>query len=253
MRDIDRIEQRVAASRTRLATSLDELTETVAPRTVADQVAGIAEAYGGEIGRQAWTAARQNPAAFALVGAGLGLLLTGTGARDETRTPTPTAVPPQQAFDGFDARMAAADTRIKQEMTGMTQDTRRAERMRATLERGLDALPDAARKRVVKARMAALEAQQKVEDRASRAAATTRTFHHQQPLAVGALALGMGALIGALLPSTRREDELLGRERDALMRKAQAALQDEMDRIATSATSTLRAAQSPHASQSRAG
>lgn len=241
MPDLETIENSVQSDRRKLAASLDALSQTVAPTTVSDQVSTVVSDYGGELGRQAWQAARTNPAGFALLGAGLGLLVMGTGTRPEhPNRPTPAATPPRAAMAGFDARVAAADAAMKEEMTGMTDETApSAAAMRAALHKGLDKLPDSARHRVLQARKAALSAQEKIEAQTRRMAAQTRTFHHQQPLAVGALALGMGALIGALLPSSRREDELLGQQRDALMARAQEALNAEMDRLSARASATL--------------
>ncbi|MCF6445869.1 hypothetical protein [Nereida sp. MMG025] len=232
MADLDHIEHRVAADRARLARSLDALTDTVQPQGLADQVSDVVASYGGTLGNQAWDAARTNPAAFALVGAGLSLLLTGPGKPPATQD-TPVAVDPMTAMDGFDARVAQADHAIKKDMTGeadMDTEIERSTRMRQALDAGLDALPDAARARVRKARQAALDAQDKLTDHARQNSTRAQTLHQQQPLAVGAIALGMGALIGAMLPPSRKEDEWLGTQRDALLRKAQATLENEMRR-----------------------
>lgn len=239
MPDFDALEKEVQQDRERLAASLDKLSHTIAPDNVKTQIAAAAESYGGEIGRQAWTAARENPAAFALVGVGLGLLLTGTGTRPER--PDQLERPPTQdpAFADFDARVAVADTDMKKEMTGMTDTTSRAARLRAALDKGLDKLPAGSRERVVKARKAALRAQEKLESQAERVARKSRTFAHDQPLAVGALALGVGALVGALLPGTRREDELLGAQRDALMEDARRVLSEEMEKLHDAASDRL--------------
>ena len=45
----------------------------------------------------------------------------------------------------------------------------------------------------------------------------------EQPLVLGAIGLAVGAAIGGLLPSTRREAELLGGTRDQLLGNVQAA------------------------------
>ncbi|WP_323781394.1 hypothetical protein [Leisingera sp.] len=234
------IEQRVDANRRRLAETLSGLSGAVAPHSVAEQLSAAANGYGGELGRQAISAAKRNPAALVLAGAGLALLFTGNGSsRSRTAPPPPAAVPPEAAFAGFDARVAAADAAMKKEMTGMSEENLRAGKMRETLNAGLDVLPAAARKRVLKARSAALQAQEKVESHAANAAARSRTFYDQNPLAAGAIALGLGALIGALLPSTRQEDELLGARRDALAVKAEAALREEMDKLHRTASASL--------------
>ncbi|MCB4457949.1 hypothetical protein [Leisingera sp. McT4-56] len=241
MPSTDTLEQQVEADRRRLAASLSGLTGAVAPQAAAQQLAAAANGYGGALGRQAMAAARRNPAGLVLAGAGLALMFTGTGRRPRRAEPA-AAVPPAAAMGGFDARVAAADAAIRKEMTGMSDESFRTSKMRETLNAGLDALPDAARKRVLAARTAALQAQEKVEAHAAKAAARGRSFYDDNPLAAGAIALGLGALIGALLPATRREDELLGAHRDALAAKAEAALREEMDRLHREAAGRLDAA-----------
>ncbi|MEW2913627.1 hypothetical protein [Leisingera sp. JC11] len=240
----DSLEQQVDADRRRLAASLSGLSSTLAPRSVTEQLTAAAQGYGGQLGHQAVAAAKRNPAALVLAGAGLALMFTGTGARRHGPAPEPAALPPEAAFAGFDDRVAAADAAMKKEMTGMSEESFRTSKMRETLNAGLDALPDAARERVLKARTAALQAQEKVEAHAADLAAQGRTFYDQNPLAAGAIALGLGALIGALLPATRREDELLGAHRDALAAKAEAALREEMDKLYQKASAQLDPAES---------
>ncbi len=236
------IEKEAAHERQELASSLDALSSAVNPDNLKQHVSVLAEHYGGDLGRQAWGAAKDNPAAFALVGAGLALLFTGTGTRPETRDPKPIAVPPQQALVGFDERVAAADAAMKkEEISGMyEQDTSpRAEWLREKLNDGLDALPSSARAQVLKARKAALNAQEAVEAQAHRAAEKSKTFMHDQPIAVGAIAVGLGALVGSLLPSTRREDYYLGEKRNAAMAAAKSTLQEELDKAHNAARSAL--------------
>lgn len=236
----DRLEKQVDADRRRLTASLSGLSGTLAPQSVTQQLSAAAHSYGGQLGQQAVSAAKRNPAALILAGAGLALMFTGPGGRRPRQAaPEPAAVPPEAAFAGFDERVAAADAAMKEEMTGMSEESFRSSKMREALNTGLDALPDSARKRVLKARKAALQAQEKVEAHAAHAAARGRTFYEQNPLAAGAIALGLGALIGALLPATRREDELLGAHRDALAAKAEAALREEMDKLYLKASAKL--------------
>src|SRR5690606_28179120 len=53
----------------------------------------------------------------------------------------------------------------------------------------------------------------------SRASHDARDFMEQNPLAVGAIALAAGALIGALLPTTDKEKKLLGERADRVVNK----------------------------------
>ncbi len=243
MSDYSSLEKDAAGERQKLASSLDALSSAISPENLSTHATQLAEQYGGDIGRQAWGAAKQNPAAFALVGVGIGLLLTGTGSRPETRAPKPTLVPTEKAYVGFDARVAAADAELNEKETAMIdQDTApRAAWLREKLHDGLDALPQSAKDRVIASRKAALDAQERVEAHARAVAQKSQTYMHEQPLAVGAIALGLGALIGALLPSTRREDEMLGERRDAIMAKAQSTLHEELNKAHSAAKSHLNA------------
>lgn len=241
MSDYKTIERDAARERQKLAASLNALSSAISPENIQEHAAAMAKTYGGDIGRQAWDTAKQNPAAFALVGVGISLLLTGTGSRPETRHASTTLVPVEKASVGFDARVAAADHEIKRKETGMIeQDTApRAEWLREKLKDGLETLPLSAQERVISARQTVLQAQEKVEAQARAAAQKSQTFMHEQPLAVGAIALGLGALIGALLPSTRREDDLLGEHRDAAMAKARSSLKEELEKAHSAAKSRL--------------
>lgn len=240
MSNIDTISKRVEEDRARLASSLDALTETVKPESIARDVTTAANDLGGDLAQKAWGALRENPAGGLLVTIGLGLLAAGSQRRHpSTATQEPTAVAPQVAFEGFDARVAAADAEMKADMTGELEPQPEASKLKVALESGLEKLPAKARKRVIKARQAAISAQESIERQTRRAARRTKGFVYEQPLTVGALALGFGVLAGSLLPGTRREDALMGARRDALVADARNALEEEMLKAKAKAEASL--------------
>ena len=53
----------------------------------------------------------------------------------------------------------------------------------------------------------------------------------ENPLAVGAMAMAVGAAVGLSVPSTRQEDEWLGETRDQLLEQAQTKVQDTMEKV----------------------
>ena len=57
------------------------------------------------------------------------------------------------------------------------------------------------------------------------------------PLAVGAIAAGIGAAIGFALPETERENELMGQSRDAMVDRAQDLARDAAERVTNAADS----------------
>jgi len=65
---------------------------------------------------------------------------------------------------------------------------------------------------------------------------TGRTFNRwmrDNPLAVGAAAIAIGAAIGAAIPETQRERELIGETRDRLMDKAQEMASHTVEQVAS--------------------
>jgi len=65
---------------------------------------------------------------------------------------------------------------------------------------------------------------QRAEDRFGRAL-------QDNPLAVGAVALALGAAVGLALPLTERENQLMGEARDTLVERAQEFAQDTMGKV----------------------
>jgi len=53
----------------------------------------------------------------------------------------------------------------------------------------------------------------------------------ENPLAVGAVALALGAAVGLALPITERENQLMGEARDTLVERAQGLAQDTMGKV----------------------
>jgi len=78
---------------------------------------------------------------------------------------------------------------------------------------------------------------QRVEDRFQRAL-------HENPLAVGAVALAIGTAVGFSLPQTERENELLGEARDTLIDRAQEVAQDTLEKVQQVAGDVMDQAQS---------
>lgn len=57
----------------------------------------------------------------------------------------------------------------------------------------------------------------------------------EQPLVVGALGIALGAMLGALLPTTRRENELMGSTRDDLVGRAKETAREQAEHVKQSA------------------
>ena len=61
---------------------------------------------------------------------------------------------------------------------------------------------------------------------------------NENPLALGALALGVGAAVALAIPSTKKERELVGEQRDKLVDQAAGAVSQAMDQAQTKVQQT---------------
>ncbi|UWQ18056.1 DUF3618 domain-containing protein [Jannaschia sp. M317] len=240
------LEADIAKERNALADSLSELTSAFSPERLVSSVGDTLKNQSDHLAETVVTGARENPAAVALVGAGLAWLLLGKkdektpaqAAYDPTGRPTVGGFNPDADTSDFKARVAAAEAA----MHGHTARTQSgieqaksyvqssAAQMRATLYDGTSQLSDAARARVVQAREKAMLLQEEAERRVAQGAQSGRSFYDKNPLLVGAGIAAVGALVAASLPRTRTEDAAFGAQRDALMAEADRALQEELSR-----------------------
>lgn len=69
------------------------------------------------------------------------------------------------------------------------------------------------------------------QDQAFRAQTFLERQLDDKPLLVGAVAVAIGAVLAGAMPSTRREDEMLGDTRDQLMGTARQLTQETMDKV----------------------
>jgi hypothetical protein len=65
-------------------------------------------------------------------------------------------------------------------------------------------------------------------------------LQNEQPLLLGLGVLALGAIVGGLLPPSRREDELLGRQRDDLLGHAAATGREKAEEVRRAAEASAR-------------
>jgi hypothetical protein len=72
---------------------------------------------------------------------------------------------------------------------------------------------------------------QQAQRQAQRVEQRFESTMQENPLAIGALAVALGAAIGLAVPVTRRENELMGQARDRLLDKAQTVAHDTIEQV----------------------
>jgi hypothetical protein len=82
-----------------------------------------------------------------------------------------------------------------------------------------------------------------VRSQSVRAKDTFTYLRDEQPLILGVLGLALGAALGAGLPATRREDELMGDMRDETLHRAREAGKEQLEKAQHVAIAASEAAQ----------
>lgn len=112
-----------------------------------------------------------------------------------------------------------------------TSASERATAMRQRLSEGTENLTDEARDRVIAAREKAIEARNSAMRQARKGGERASDLFEDQPLVAGALALAVGAAIGAALPRSRVEDDYMGAQSDQLMQDAERIFEEEKQKL----------------------
>lgn len=89
----------------------------------------------------------------------------------------------------------------------------------------------------------------KAAEQAGRARDAFARSFQENPLAIGALALAVGAAVGLLLPETRRENEMMGEKRDQLLEKAKVTGAEVAQRVEHVVDQTMESAKEETKSQ----
>lgn len=269
-RTTDPTEEQIVAqiedTRSRMSGTIDEIGNRLNPQVVADQAREhIREATVGRVERAVndagYTAQqtgntiistiRENPVPAALAAVGIGWLAMRmrdqqSGADSENR-------PRAYRGDWYDRRPVSgtepySGSRYATEPrsgTGGTgeQVAGRAEEVGQQARQAADDIAGQARHSADDVRQQAERAWQDVERQAqSQAAYAQRQFDrtlNENPLALGALAVGVGAAVALAIPETQQEREALGPHRDRLVSEVERAASGALSEAERSASEAL--------------
>ncbi|WP_152047215.1 DUF3618 domain-containing protein [Aureimonas psammosilenae] len=262
--DTDRLEREAQERRSSVNNTIDELRARMSPGQILDEVTDYfgstqTNAAVQNLGRQV----RDNPLALGLVGAGVAWLLLGRGVRDDHsvgHVPYRGETGPSShsgtgsSGPGIGARVGSAASGVRD---GVSSGASSAA---SGLSSAASAIGDTASSVGQAARDYGSGAADALRGGGQAAADGLRSVGsgaygvgrraqrgfldtlQEEPLIFGAIALAVGAAIGASLPSTRTEDELLGDTRDRLRDQAYAYGKDAVESAKGVAAETYKAA-----------
>jgi vacuolar-type H+-ATPase subunit H len=243
--DIDR-------TRAEMDSTFDALDQKLTPGQL------LAEAWrytkgGSSVGAgKLWSLAREHPLPATMIGVGLGwLLVERTRSKDsvESRFAGYNNLDVDYRSSYFDedlekGRLASAASAVK-DAAGNAVDTVKdaAATAREKVHDLTDTVKDRASELSETAHEKATQLRKQAKSQTRKAKTGFWQMMEENPLAVGAAVLTLGAIAGFSLPSTDKEDELLGETRDHLLDKAKETGQEVLEKgkhVAESAVETLK-------------
>jgi len=188
-KDPAQLEREIDQQRNHIAELVEALGDRLSPGEMFERVLGYGKEGGREFAGNLSQTVKSNPVPALLTAAGL--LWLYAGGRHDSGTTTTTA--------GSTTDPGTHKPHLGERMQHVRQGT--SERIQGVRRTAHDAA-DSARYRARRA---------------------NESFHHMledNPLALGAIGVAAGALLGAMLPITRTEHELMGEASDRLTREA---------------------------------
>ncbi|SFQ07314.1 Protein of unknown function [Mesorhizobium sp. NFR06] len=219
------LEREAEATRARVVATADSIRDKMTPGQLFDEFAGLFRGgVGSDILHNLKVQVRDNPLPLTVIGVGLAWLMLGSGA------PAPTAGTGAAAHRGRGMEHGAFEAGIGSTASGAASSFSESATRAAGTVSGMAS--EAARTVSGMASGAAdvlTDSAAATADIATSASRSAQELLHNQPLAVAAVGLALGAAIGAMLPHTQVEDEQLGGYREKLRENAEATLEKGLD------------------------
>jgi hypothetical protein len=207
------LEREVEAQRHRVSNTIDEIQNKMSPGQLLDGVMDYTKGGSVEFAQNLGRSIKDNPLPVALVGAGLLWLMTGSGnhrSQGDGYARSAGYQPGDSDAWRSDAYASGSDGGLADKAKQFGEDV--SESVGGAMS-GLAGAVDEATHGVSHAAKDMIGQMQ-------RQAPKLAHVYDDQPLLGGALAFALGAAIGAALPHTRQEDEMLGKSADDLKREA---------------------------------
>ena len=277
--ETEQIKARIEETRSQMGETIDAIQERLSFANISEQVSETVSnaiesakdtAYDATVGKavnfmknvgdgvthsSAFNTVKNNPLPLALIGIGAGLLVyQGMGSKSSYRGRDGRAYGKRFYGAGGDTRPSDPSTHESSRKAIGDTASRTYEGISDTASSALGTVSNAAGTAYESVTGAVGNVYTGAEDLAHRAydrAGEFGTIAHEKydeyleenPLALGALALAVGAAVGFAIPATRYEGELMGEARENLLQRAQDAagtLVDKAKQVATEAGQTIK-------------
>jgi ElaB/YqjD/DUF883 family membrane-anchored ribosome-binding protein len=245
-RRMEQLEAEIAHTRADMDATLNAIEDRFTTGQLIDQgLDYLRHSSAQEFVSNLGSSVKQNPLPVTLVGLGLAwLMMAGNTARrrdleDEVFGPTYGT----GESHGLRERASEAMHRVSEAGgSAMESMSETASSARETVSHAAESARQRAAQMRASVRHQVERARGGVQHQVERARGGYEYVVHQQPLALGAIGLAVGAVIAASLPRTRQEDRLMGAARDRMAEQAKAAGKEQLDKAQRVAEAAGKAA-----------
>ena len=236
--EVDEVQaNRAEIERTRadMSETVDAIQEKLSPQNIKEQAKEQAKDTAKGAGSTIMETIRENPLPAALTGIGLGWLFVSARRSSSSPSGQEARYRGDRGYDyppAYDRVPPDYDYPPRYEERGSSGPS-----TGQALEQAQGRVGETASQARDRAGQAASQAQERAsqfgrraQEQARRAKGGFQRMLQENPLAVGALAVGAGAAVGLAIPQTAKEHEAMGEARDTFVEKAQEKAQEAQQR-----------------------
>lgn len=206
----DELEREIDQKRAEIGNIVQALESKLSPGELIDTALGYVKGGSGEFFSNLSTTVKANPVPTVLTSIGLIWLMAGQNRQPHANVTTTrySAGSAGPTGPSMGEKLSAKSHDVKAEFN---QQTASMKEKASSMTQSVSETLGSARSR---ASDTSRQASASLRDGADRARGGFDQLLREQPLALGAIGIAIGALIAAAVPSTRREDEMLGEASD---------------------------------------
>jgi ElaB/YqjD/DUF883 family membrane-anchored ribosome-binding protein len=224
----------IERTRTDMSETVDAIQNRLSPRNLKEQAKEQAKDTAKGTGSTIMETIRENPLPAALTGIGLGWLFV-SARRSSSSSEQEASYREYREYDyppAYDRVPPDYDypPRYEERGTSGPSTGRAMEQAQGRAGETASQARDRAEQAASQAQERASQLGSRAQEQARRAGSGFQRMLQENPLAVGALAVGVGAAVGLAVPQTSQEHEAMGEARDSLVEKAQEKAQEAQQR-----------------------
>jgi ElaB/YqjD/DUF883 family membrane-anchored ribosome-binding protein len=229
----EQIQRDIERTRAEMGNTLDTIREKLSPGQLVDEALDYLKRNApGQFANNLGETVKQNPVPVSLIGIGIAWLMMA-GSRDPYPSGNWTA--DRRTHSKLGEAASSATAKAGQVMQDVRERASEASGRIGDMAHNAQERVGEARERIGEmahsARHQVGEAANRIRYQTVRAKDTYNYLRTEQPLILGVLGFALGAALGAGIPPTRQEDELMGEMRDEYVHRAKEMGEEQFEKV----------------------